>query len=64
MKEVFTFIGFIIVVVLVGTLVFSDVHEAGYKEGYKQGQIDAMKGIYKYKADTVKKVNYISISIK
>jgi hypothetical protein len=61
MRSVFTIIGFIIVVTLFGTMIFGSFQEAGYKEGYRQGQIDAMNGIYKYKADTVKKVNYISI---
>jgi hypothetical protein len=61
MKEVLGFIGILIVGVLLGTLIYGTIKENSYKDGYKQGQIDAMNGIYKYKVDTTKVINYVKI---
>ena len=61
MKDVLGFIGIFLVIVLFGSMVCAIIKEGGYKNGYKQGQIDAMNGIYKYKIDTTKVINYIEI---
>jgi hypothetical protein len=61
MKEVLGFIGILIVGVLLGTLIYGTIKENGYKDGYKQGQIDAMNGVFKYKLDTTKIIKYIEI---
>jgi len=61
MKELLGVIGIFLVVVLFGAMIYATILEGGYKNGYKQGQIDAMNGIYKYKSDTTKIINYIKI---
>ena len=61
MKEVLGFIGILIAGVLFGSLICSTIREGGYNNGYKQGQIDAMNGLYKYKLDTTKVIKYIEI---
>ena len=61
MKEVLGFIGIFLVAVLFGTMIYATIQEGGYKNGYRQGQIDAMNGIYKYKVDTTKVINYMKI---
>jgi hypothetical protein len=57
MKNLFTFIGFILVVCIFGVLLCESIK----RDGYKKGQIDAMNGIYKYKLDTTKVIKYIEI---
>jgi len=61
MKDVLGFIGILLIGVLFGTLIYRTIQEGGYKNGYKQGQIDAMNGVYKYKLDTTKVIKYIEI---
>ena len=57
MKNVLAFIGVIIIVGIFWSLLCESIK----RDGYKQGQIDAMNGIYKYKLDTTKIIKYIQI---
>ena len=61
MKDVLYVIGFLIVVLLFGIIIYATIEEGGYKNGYRKGQIDALNGKIKYKIDTTKVVNYIEI---
>jgi hypothetical protein len=61
MKEILYIIGTIIVAAVIGVIIVAVIKESGYKNGYKQGQIDALNGKIKYKIDTTKVINYIEI---
>lgn len=61
MKEILYIIGTIIVAAMIGVIIVAVIKEGGYKNGYKQGQIDALNGKIKYKIDTTKVINYIEI---
>ena len=61
MKEILYIIGTIIVAAMIGVIIVAVIKESGYKNGYKQGQIDALNGKIKYKIDTTKVINYIEI---
>lgn len=61
MKDVLNIIGILIVSAVIGAIIIAVIKESGYKNGYRQGQIDALNGKIKYKIDTTKVINYIEI---
>ena len=61
MKDVLNIIGILIVSAVIGVIIVAVIQEGGYKNGYRQGQIDALNGKIKYKIDTTKVINYIEI---